>query len=138
MANHYVEQPGRRVVRLRDGSELVMDWNPNFANRRNDLYNRAQRYLDAQVLYKSEEFIPVETGNLIQSGRRYTRIGSGMVIWLADGRPYTRPQYFGWRRRRGVGQKIHKGHFWFRHMKDRYGEAAVNETKRIAGGGNGG
>jgi hypothetical protein len=144
MANRYVDQPQRRVIQTR-GGEIVMDWDPRFANHRNDLYNRAQRYVDAQVLYKSEAFIPVRSGLLMQSGRRCTRIGSGEVIWKTA---YARPVYYGHRAPRGEAPKgedgknkkrphrikIAKSSRWFERMKMVSGAQIVDKAKRIAGG----
>lgn len=136
MDNVYVTQPQDRIIKTRNGDMLVK-WNPNFARQRNTRYNRAQRFVDARVLYYSENYIPVDTGELLLSGRRLTRIGSGLVMWRAQGRPYTRPQYYGWRRVRGKGKKIHHGNYWFRKVKAQHGKQIVNTAKTMAGGGSG-
>ena len=135
MANHYVDQPMRRVIKTKTG-EMVLEWDPRFANHRNDLYNRAQRYVDAQVLYKSEAFIPVKTGDLIRSGRQYTRIGSGVVMWKSKN--YARPVYYGRRPPGRQGPKVTKAFRWFARMKKVSGSQIVNEGRRIAGGGENG
>jgi len=131
VANRYVEQPQRRVIKTRNG-EMVLDWDPQFASRWNSRYQRAQNYVDAQVLYRSEKFIPVRDGELLRSGRRYTRIGAGEVIWKTE---YARPVYYGRRARRGVGKKVTRAYRWFARMKRVSGKNIVNEGKRIAGGG---
>ena len=137
MANVYVTQPQDRIIKTRNGNMLVK-WNPNFASLRNTRYNRAQRVVDSRVLYYSENYIPVDTGELLLSGRRETKIGSGMVIWKARGRPYTRPQYYGWRRAHKSNlPKIHHGNYWFRKVKAQHGKQIVNKAKTMAGGGSG-
>jgi len=131
----YVEQPQDKIIKTRYGDMLVK-WKPTFKSQWNTRYNRAQRFVDARVLYYSENYIPIDTGELLMSGRRLTRIGSGMVMWRAKGRPYTRPQYYGWRRVHGVGKKINKGTWWFKRMKSSSGKQIVTQAKAIAGGGN--
>ena len=130
MAEPRIEQPGRRVIQTTNG-ELILEWDPQFANRRMDAYNRAQRFLDAQVLYKSEEFIPVRTGELIQSGRRNTIIGSGWVIWKVK---YARPVYYGRRAPGRKGPKVTRPVRWFERMKSVSGKQIVAQTRKIAGG----
>jgi hypothetical protein len=130
MAEPRIEQPGRRVIQTTNG-ELILEWDPRFANRRMDAYNRAQRFLDTQVLYKSEEFIPVRTGELIQSGRRATIIGSGWVIWNAK---YARPVYYGRRAPGRKGPKVTRPVRWFARMKSISGPQIVEKTRKIAGG----
>jgi len=42
---------------------------------------KVQQYIDNFVLEQSEPYIPHKTGELITSGSRSTKIGSGQVIW---------------------------------------------------------
>ena len=146
MTINYLEQPQDKIIKTRNGDMLVK-WKPNFARQRNNNYNRAQRFVDARVLYYSERYIPIDTGELLMSGRRLTRIGSGLVMWRAQGRPYTRPQYYGWRNKPHVkvepnskgkkvyGKKAHPGKWWFKRMKSSGGKQIVTQAKAIAGGG---
>lgn len=134
MTIQYIEQPQDKIIKTRNGDMLVK-WKPNFKPQWNTRYNRAQRFVDARVLYYSERYIPIDTGELLMSGRRLTRIGSGLVMWRAQGRPYTRPQYYGWRRVHGKGKKIHPGTWWFKRMKSSGGKQIVTQAKAIAGGG---
>lgn len=134
MTIQYIEQPQDKIIKTRNGDMLVK-WQPRFKPQWNTRYNRAQRFVDARVLYYSERYIPIDTGELLMSGRRLTRIGSGLVMWRAQGRPYTRPQYYGWRRVHGKGKKIHPGKWWFKRMKSSGGKQIVAQAKAIAGGG---
>lgn len=54
--------------------------------------DQAQQILDSQVLKDSTPYVPMDTGNLAQSGVRATNIGSGEVVWDA---PYAGRQYEG-------------------------------------------
>jgi hypothetical protein len=134
MATRYVNQPQRKVIKTRNG-DVVLDWDPTFASRWNTRYNRAQRYVDAQVLYRSEDFLPVDTGALILSGRRNTRIGSGEVVWKTS---YARPIYYGRRAKGRTGKKVSKGFRWFARMKKVSGQQIVRKGTQIAGGGENG
>lgn len=134
MTIQYIEQPQDKIIHTRNG-DMLLKWQPRFKSQWNTRYNRAQRFVDARVLYYSERYIPIDTGELLMSGRRLTRIGSGLVMWRAQGRPYTRPQYYGWRRVHGKGKKIHPGKWWFKRMKSSGGKQIVTQAKAIAGGG---
>lgn len=135
MTIQYIEQPQDKIIHTRNG-DMLLKWKPNFKPQWNTRYNRAQRFVDARVLYYSERYIPIDTGELLMSGRRLTRIGSGLVMWRAQGRPYTRPQYYGWRRVHSkTGKKIHPGTWWFKRMKSSGGKQIVTQAKAIAGGG---
>ena len=53
---------------------------------------RAQKYLDSQVLKDTDKYVPMRTGILAKSGIIGTRIGSGELEYSA---PYAKPVYYG-------------------------------------------
>lgn len=55
-------------------------------------FQQAQKFLDNEVLKDSDPFVPMDTGNLRNSGIRGTVLGSGQVIYNA---PYARHCYYG-------------------------------------------
>ena len=55
-------------------------------------YKEAQKYLDNEVLKDCDPFVPMDTGNLRNSGIRGTTLGSGEVIYNA---PYAKTCYYG-------------------------------------------
>lgn len=55
-------------------------------------YSRAQKYLDNEVLKDSAPYVPMRTGNLMNSGITGTQIGSGKVVYNA---PYAKAMYYG-------------------------------------------
>ena len=55
-------------------------------------YQRAQQYLDNEVLKDCTPYVPMNTGNLMRSGINATVIGSGEVVWNA---PYASRCYYG-------------------------------------------
>lgn len=54
--------------------------------------NRAQKWLDNEVLKDSTPYVPRLTGALERSGISGTKIGSGEVVYNT---PYARRQYYG-------------------------------------------
>ncbi len=61
-------------------------------NRFGPRFDRAQKYIDNEVLKDSDEYVPMRTGNLRNSGIRGTVLGSGMVVYNA---PYAAKCYYG-------------------------------------------
>ena len=55
-------------------------------------YDRAQRFLDSEVLRDCAPYTPMRTGYLMKSGNTGTVIGSGKVIYNA---PYAKRCYYG-------------------------------------------
>lgn len=52
----------------------------------------AQKWLDNEVLKDCQPFVPMRTGNLMNSGVSGTTLGKGEVIYSA---PYAKPMYYG-------------------------------------------
>ena len=67
-----------------------LKWNPAFAPMLNQNHNRAQVFLDSEVLRTSNKFAPKVTSMLIKSGILGTEAGTGEVAWIA---PYAWRQY---------------------------------------------
>ena len=53
--------------------------------------SKAQAALDEQVLKDSNYFIPYDTGELMRSSLRSSRIGEGLIVWNT---PYARRLYY--------------------------------------------
>lgn len=60
--------------------------------RFNTKYSAAQKFLDNEVLKDSAPFVPMRTGNLMNSGQTGTVIGSGQIEYNA---PYAKTMYYG-------------------------------------------
>ncbi len=54
-------------------------------------YKRAQAYLDSAVLKDTDKYVPMRTGILARSGILGTRIGSGIIEYIA---PYAKKLYY--------------------------------------------
>lgn len=61
-------------------------------SRLNGCVDRAQKWLDNEVLKDCQPYVPMDTGNLMNSGVSGTTLGSGEVIYTA---PYAHRMYYG-------------------------------------------
>ena len=90
-------------------------------------YSRAQKFVDSEVLRRSEPFTPLRTGTLIKSGQLGTDLGSGLVSWIV---PYSARQYY---LPRPVGSETGKlrGSMWFERMKAVHAISIISGAKRM-------
>jgi hypothetical protein len=104
---------------------------------------RVQKFIDSEVLRKSEPYIPMDTGKLKQSGISGTTIGSGKVVYNS---PYARYQYYGKvmvgsapKRLTSTNLSYHagdsrRGSYWFERMKaDHVGDILKGAAKMLGG-----
>lgn len=68
---------------------FTFEWNPTFAPRMDACFMQAQKFVDSEVLRRTDPYIPKVSGNLIRSGMLGTKIGSGEVRYIA---PYAAVQ----------------------------------------------
>ena len=92
---------------------------------------RAQKYLDSQVLKDTDKYVPMRTGILAKSGIIGTQIGSGELEYSA---PYARKVYYG--ANIGFSQSRHPLACakFFAASKAVNKNAWLAEVRRIAGG----
>lgn len=89
---------------------------------------RVQQYIDNEVLKRCQDYVPMDTGKLIESGIRETRIGSGEVIYET---PYARRWYYIEAKFTGAPKR---GKNWFERMKQEGGkEAILRGAREMAG-----
>lgn len=81
---------------------------PNFGKRKNEQFQKAQEYVDSEVIRRCAPLVPFKTGTLEGSSSANTKIGSGKVIYKT---PYARKQYH---QGRASNQR---GRLWFERMK---------------------
>ena len=93
-------------------------------NRFSPRFDRAQKFVDNEVLKDSDEYVPMRTGNLRNSGIRGTVLGSGRVIYNA---PYAAKCYYGTHIRFSKNLHPKATAQWFEKAK------AVNRQKWIDG-----
>ena len=104
-----------------------LEWNGKPLDRRN--LEQAQKYVDSEVLRRCDPYIPKDTGELIRSGIRETRVGSGQVKYRT---PYARRWYYEHARFQGAPMR---GNHWFERMKAAGGKNAIlRGAAKIMGG----
>jgi hypothetical protein len=93
-------------------------------------FNKAQWFVDNEVLRYCEPYTPLRTSMLIKSSALGTNLGSGKVSWIA---PYSRKQYYS---KRAVGSQTGplRGPYWFERMKKVWGKKILDGVKEIVGG----
>lgn len=136
-----IETPRGAVVQTKNG-KAKLEWNPNFVPKWEGRYERAQIFVDSEVLRLSAPYIPLQTSMLQKSGILGTVPGSGEVVWNA---PYARYQYYG---KVMIGRApkqltdrdltYHgapmRGKLWFERMKADHKQHILAGARRFAGG----
>lgn len=107
---------------LKLGSAGTLAWDPAFGAGRTRRFAAAQSYVDAQVLRRSEPYVPYGTGRLAASG---TAAG-GEVSWRA---PYAAAQYYS-----AAGTNGKRGPYWFERMKIDHRGAILRGAAALTGG----
>lgn len=103
----------------------MIDWHTDFKGK----FAEAQRFVDSEVLRKCTRYVPKDTGELIRSGIRETRIGSGEVIYKT---PYARRWYYEPARFQGAPMR---GNHWFERMLNAGGRESIKRgIVKIVGG----
>ena len=87
----------------------------------------SQWFLDNEILSTCDPYIPFLTGMLRLSGILGTKVGSGMVSWIA---PYAAAQYYMVRVNPSQTGPL-RGPFWFQRMWETYGQAIIAGAKKI-------
>lgn len=107
---------------------IIHDIKKSIAKRGLEVGGMVQKYIDSEVLRLSDPYVPMDTGQLKQSGTRHTRIGSGEVVYKT---PYARRMYY------NPGYKFQgapmRGAYWFDRMKADHKEQILRGAAQIAG-----
>ncbi|MGN0631655.1 MAG: hypothetical protein ACI4JN_10040 [Ruminococcus sp.] len=61
------------------------------ASRLKERLKPVQRYIDSEILRKAEPYVPMDKKFLKRSGTEGTKIGSGIIRYIA---PYARKRYY--------------------------------------------
>lgn len=104
----------------------ILKWSANFAAQRNAHIARVQRFVDSEVLRHCDPLTPKQTGNLINSGKTGTKIGSGEIQYLA---PYARYQYYSTAESRSYDPN--RGAHWFDRMKTAHGQEILEGAMKV-------
>ena len=103
----------------------------NNRNRIPQNIEKAQKYLDSQVLKDTDKYVPMRTGILAKSGILGTRIGSGEIEYIA---PYARKLYYGVTIRLSKSRHPLACAKWFEASKAVNKRSWLTDVRRIAGG----
>ena len=128
-----VRTPRGQIVESQNkGGKLTarLEWDPDFGRRKTELYTRAQKFVDNEVLRLSRPYIPIRTGALSKSGDLGTVPGEGQVTYNI---PYAKAQYYNHGDSRAYDSQ--RGGHWFARMKIDRGKEIIRGAKQIAGGG---
>ena len=90
---------------------------------------KAQKYLDQEVIRTCAPYVPLDTGTLERSGKMSSDIGSGTVTWNT---PYAKKQYY-----EGKSKGL-RGARWFDRAKADHAEDGQDGVAKILGGENDG
>ena len=98
------------------------------AKRGLETQGKVQKYIDSEVLRKCDPYVPMDSGELKQSGTRHTKIGSGNVRYRT---PYARRLYY------NPQYNFHgaptKGGKWFARMKNNHRGEILKGAAKMAG-----
>ncbi len=103
---------------------------PDFGSRYTGNFERAQAFVDSEVLRFCSARVPFDTGMLQKSGILGTVVGSGEVSYIA---PYSAIQYFHTAKSRAYD--ANRGGQWFERGKAAERERILRAAAKIAGGG---
>ncbi len=130
MSKIHIDAPRDCNVKVNTTS-CALRWNPSFGANWGGRFNRAQQFVDSEVLRLSSPYVPFRTGMLDKSGILGTQIGSGEVNWIA---PYAAAQYYNTADSRSYDAQ--RGGRWFERMKADHRDEILRGAKKL-GGGNG-
>lgn len=104
------------------------DLNKLVGKRGLDTRGRVQQFIDSEVLRLTDKYVPMDIGNLKNSGTRHTIVGSGEVRYRT---PYARNMYYG-DSYTFQGAPM-RGARWFERSKADNKDAILRGASRIAG-----
>lgn len=112
------------------GGRAELQWNDAALKARQQNFNKAQKFVDSEVLRLCSPLVPFQSGMLDKSGKLGTEIGSGEVNYIA---PYAAAQYYNTAESRPYDAQ--RGAKWFERMKAGHRSEILEGAKKIAGGG---
>ncbi len=86
---------------------------------------KAQKFLDSEILRKCDPYIPFKTGMLRDSGILGTKVGSGRIRWIA---PYAKRQYY-----KGLSSGK-RGRYWLKRAMTAHGKEIQRGTQKMIDG----
>lgn len=123
-----IETPRGQII-LNENQRARLVWNPGFGREYTQKFDILQKYVDSEVVRRSDPYVPFRTGILKKSGILGTVIGSGTVQYIAL---HARKNYYHNKGRgtQGTASGGKRGKLWFERMKADH----CNSILRGAGG----
>lgn len=106
-----IKTPRGCIFKTKNG-KAQLEWNKDFAGKKNESFSRKQKFVDSEVLRLCSPRVPLKTGMLEKSGKLGTMVGSGEVDYVA---PYAAAQYYATAESRPYDPN--RGAKWFERMK---------------------
>lgn len=125
MATFNVKTPRTKEIILPNGM-AALEFRPDFGARMSGEFDKAQIFVDNEVLRYSQSLIPFRTGILVRSGKVGTVLGSGEVNYIA---PYARFQYYQTAESRSYDPR--RGGKWFERMKTAHKKDILSGAEKI-------
>jgi len=129
MTAPFIRTPRGFVTTGRNGRAKLV-WNTKFQPKWQKRYTKAQIFIDSEVLRLCEPFTPLLTGVMIKTGDLGTKVGSGVVSWIA---PYSAAQYYMKRKNPSKTGPL-RGPWWFERMKAIFKSAIIRGAAKYAKG----
>lgn len=129
MAKPTIVTPRGCIFQTAQG-KTELKWNDTALKTRQQNFNKAQKFVDNEVLRLCSPLVPFQSGMLDKSGILGTEIGSGEVNYIA---PYAAAQYYNTAESRPYDAQ--RGAKWFERMKAGHRSEILEGAKKIAGGG---
>ncbi len=96
------------------------------ANRGLEVKGRVQRVVDSDVIRLTDNYVPMDSGELKRSATNFTKLGSGEVRYVT---PYARRQYY---ENAGKSGGL-RGKMWFHRSKADNKKAILTSAIKEAG-----
>lgn len=109
----------------------MIEWNKFFSSKWQNKYDKAQIFLDNEVLRLCEPYVPLITSMLIKSGIIGTVAGSGVVQWISE---YAQRVYYQPNETIGRPTGPLRGKMWFERMKADHGKKLIESVRRFIDG----
>ncbi len=129
MAKPTITTPRGCIIQTASG-KAELKWNDGALKQRQQQFQKAQIFVDSEVLRLCSPLVTFQTGMLDKSGKLGTEIGSGEVRYIA---PYAAMQYYNTAESRPYDAQ--RGAKWFERMKAGHRDEILAGAKKIAGGG---
>ncbi len=129
MSDIKIETPRGCVIKTANG-KAELTWNKDALAARQQHFQKAQIFVDSEVLRLCSPLVPFQTGMLDKSGKLGTEIGSGEVRYIA---PYAAMQYYNTSESRPYDAQ--RGAMWFERMKAGHKKEILDGARKKAGGG---